>query len=185
MGKATDVTESQGLFIGFYFQALTRILGEPGQFFRELPEEPGFRKPFAFLIISSLFFAGASLTHLNQRPVLMAGILLMNAVAMPFITAGIGFIVMAMTVGRLVSFSKLFAVYAFAAGATLLVSWIPLFVWFAEPWKWLLIALGMVKGCGMGWIQATLFIGLSIFILVLFFWSLTPLIFFAKGLLSQ
>ena len=168
--------------IGFYFQTLTRILGSPRRFFGELPEKIGFRQPLGLLLTSSLFFTGASLTSIHERPVLMAGILLVNAVAMPFITSGVGFMVMTMTVGRRVTYTRLFAVYAFAAGVTLLASWIPLFVWITEPWKWMLIAIGMVKGCGLRWTQAILIAGLSILILVLFFWSLGPVIFYFKEL---
>ena len=111
----------------------------------------------------------------------MVGILFVNSIAMPFVAAGIGFMVMTMTIGKRVAFAKFFAVYAFATGVTLLASWIPLFVWLTEPWKWLLIALGMVKGCGFKWMQAFLIIGLSVFVLVLFFWSLGPVILYIKG----
>ena len=166
---------------GFYFQALTKILGSPSHFFNEFPEDLGFGKSSGFLLTSSLFFSGASLTCIHERPVLMVGILFVNSIAMPFFAAGIGFMVMTMTIGKRVAFAKLFAVYAFATGVTLLASWIPLFVWLTEPWKWLLIALGMVKGCGFKWMQAFLIIGLSVFVLVLFFWSLGPVILYIKG----
>lgn len=174
------LTDNGKFTLGFYFQALTGLLGAPGQFFYGLPEELGFRQPFGFLLISGLFFTGASLTHINENTILMSGILFVNAVGMPFITAGIGFMVVTMTMGKRVLFSRLFSVYAFAAGVTLLASWIPLFVWFTEPWKWLLITMGLVKGCGLKWIQAILIAGLSILITVLFFWSLAPVILFFK-----
>jgi hypothetical protein len=181
MAKLIAMEDSGRFTIRFYFQALTRILGAPGKFFGELPEKVGFRHSFGFLLISSLFFTGASLTNIHERPLLMAGILLVNAIAMPLITAGVGFMVMIMTTGKRVPFAFFFAVYAFAAGVTMLASWIPLFVWLTEPWKWLLIATGMVKGCGLRWTQAILIIGLSIVIFVLFFWSLGPIILFFKG----
>ena len=183
MAESIAMTGTERFTIKFYFQTLTRILGAPRQFFSELPDEWGFRKPFGFLLLSSLFFTGASLTCIHERPILMAGILLVNALAMPFITASISFLVMTMTMGKRVTFARLFAVYAFASGVTLLASWIPLFVWLTEPWKWLLIIFGMVKGCGLRWMQAILIIGLSIFILVLFFWSLTPVILYIKGIM--
>ena len=176
------MTNSERFTIGFYFQAMTRILVSPGQFFRELPGNVGFRQPLGFLVMSSLFFTGASLTCIHERPVLMGGILLVNAIAMPFVTAGAGFVVMTMTVGKRVTFKRFFAVYAFATGVTLLASWIPLFVWLTEPWKWLLIAIGLVRGCGLRWLQALTVIGCSIFVLVLFFWALVPVILYVKGL---
>ena len=182
MAEPLAIADNDRFTFGFYFQSLTRILGSPRQFFSELPENVGFGKPFGFLLISGLFFTGASLTCIHEKTVLMAGILLINAVGMPLIAAGIGFTAMTMTIGKRVAFTRLFAVYAFAVGVTLLASWIPLFVWLTEPWKWLLIATGMVKGCGFKWMQAFLIIGLSIFVLVLFFWSLGPVILYIKGL---
>ena len=182
MSAPVIIANNDRFTFGFYFQALTGILGSPRQFFSELPENMGFGKPFGFLLISSLFFTGASLTCSNEKPVLIAGILLVNAVGMPLIAAGFGFMTMTLAVGRRVTFKGLFAVYAFATGVTLLASWIPLFVWLTEPWKWLLIATGMVKGCGLKWMQSFLIIGLSIVVLVLFFWSLGPVVVYIRGL---
>ena len=54
----------------------------------------------------------------------------------------------------------------------------------ADPWKWLLIAMGLVKGCGLRWMQAILIAGLSIFITVLFFWSLAPVILIIKEIMG-
>jgi hypothetical protein len=184
MAESIAMTNNDRFTIGFYIQTLTGILGSPMRFFGELPEEVGFRNPFGFLLISSLFFTGASLTCIYDRHVLMAGILLINAIAMPFVTAATAFLIMTMTMIRRVSFTRLFAVFAFAAGVTMLASWIPLFVWITEPWKWLLIAMGMVKACGLRWMQAILIVGCSIFIVLLFFWSLAPVIFYIKGLVG-
>jgi hypothetical protein len=184
MSESITIGSNDRFTIGFYVQTLTGILGSPMRFFGELPEETGFRKPFGFLLTSSLFFTGASLTCIYDRHVLMAGILLINAIAMPFVTAATAFLVMTMTMIKRVSFTRLFAVFAFASGVTMLASWIPLFVWITEPWKWLLIAMGMVKACGLGWMQAILIVGCSIFIVLLFFWSLAPVIFYVKGLVG-
>jgi hypothetical protein len=160
----------------FYFQALTRILSSPGRFFAELPEFPSIRPALGSLLASSLFFACASLTQPHERPLMMAAILLLNAVFMCFMSAGLGYGVMVMTMGKGVTFRKFFSVYAFATGITLLAAWIPLFVWITEPWKWLLIAVGLIKGCGLRWFQAVMIMGISIVVLVLFFWSLGPVI---------
>ncbi|MBW2119324.1 MAG: hypothetical protein JRH09_15575 [Deltaproteobacteria bacterium] len=184
MAGSIAMTNNDRFTFGFYFQSLTRILGSPKQFFGELPEEMGFRNPFGFLVISSLFFTGASLTCIYESRILMAGILFINAIAMPFVTAGTAFLIMTMTMIKRVSFTRLFAVFAFASGVTMLASWIPLFVWITESWKWLLIAMGMVKACGLRWVQAILIVGCSIFIVLLFFWALAPVIFYVKGLLG-
>ncbi|MBW2096672.1 MAG: YIP1 family protein [Deltaproteobacteria bacterium] len=168
----------------FYFQALTRMLSSPSRFFGELPGETGLRQPLGFLIISGLFFAGASLTTISENQILMGGILLVNSVAMPFVTAGISFMVITMSMGKRMTFARLFSVYAYATGVTLLASWIPLFVWLTEPWKWMLIVIGLVKGCGFRWMQAILVVAVSIFVVVLSFWSLGPVLAFIKGALG-
>jgi len=160
----------------FYFQALTRILSSPGRFFAELAEFPSIRPALGCLLVSSLFFTCASLTQPHERPLTMAFILFLNAVFMCFVSAGLGYGVMAMTMGKRVTFSKFFSVYAFATGVTLMAAWIPLFVWITEPWKWILITVGLIKGCGLRWFQAIMVMGISIVVLVLFFWSLGPVI---------
>ncbi|MGD2125482.1 MAG: YIP1 family protein [Desulfobacteraceae bacterium] len=158
------------------WRILLGLLSTPGHFFRQLPKKPDLRHPLRFLLFGSLFFAGASLTGVYTRPLLMAGILFLNAFTMPFITAAAGFMVMTIFIGRRVAFAKIFSVYAFSAGVTLLVSWIPFFVWITEPWKWWLIGIGLVKGCDLSRLQAILIIGLSIGIVVFFFMSLNPVI---------
>lgn len=166
--------------LAFYFQALTRLLSSPARFFGELPQDTGLGQPLGFLIASALFFAGAGMTTLHDNRLLMAGIWLLNAVVMPLILAGISFMVMTMSIGKRVTFRRLFSIYAFATGVTLLASWIPLFVWMTEPWKWVLVVVGMVKACGFKWIQAILIAGASIFLLVLLFWSISPVIVYLK-----
>jgi len=162
--------------LGFYFQSLTRMLSSPARFFSELPQENGFVQPLGFLITSSIFFSAASMTTVAENRLIMAGIWLVNAVAMPMIMAGITFMVMTLSMGKRVAFQRLFSVYAFAAGVTLLASWIPLLVWITEPWKWFLVVLGLVKGCGFRWIQAILIAATAIFILILMLWSIGPVI---------
>ncbi len=162
--------------VGYYFQALAKVLGEPGSFFREL-QDAGFKQSLGFLMVSSVFFSGASLlTRSFARPLVTGGIFFVNAVVMTVIAAGLGYMLMSMFFGKKTTFSRLFAVYAYASGVTLLASWIPLFVWLTEPWKWVLIAMGLTKSCGFRWNQTVVVIGGSIGIMVLFFRSLIPLI---------
>ena len=177
--SGTAYTDKFGLV--FYFQALTRILGSPGQFFEELPQDTGYRRPFGFLLISSLFFVGASLTQAHDKPWFMAAILFLNALGMTFITAGVGFMVMGMIRGRRIPFPRIFAVCAYSSGVTMFASWIPLFVWITEPWKWILISIGMVRACALSWKQTILVMGISIFVIVLFFWSVMPVILYLRG----
>jgi hypothetical protein len=171
------MTAANDFTIRFYFQTLTRLLGEPRRFFGSGLPQSGWRQSLGFLILSGLFFTGASIIA-DPRPksALMAAIFFVNAVGMPFVAAGLGYMVMMLIMGRRVGFAQFFSIYALSSGATLLVSWVPFFLIFSEPWKWWLIATGMVKGIGFRWVQALLIIGLSIGIWLLFFWTALPLI---------
>ncbi|MBW1738384.1 MAG: YIP1 family protein [Deltaproteobacteria bacterium] len=182
MTESKGTTEANKFSLGFYMHALTGMLGAPGRFFRELPDETGYRRPLGFLLVSSLFLTGASLTQVHERPLLMAGILLVNAIGMPFVTAGVSFMALTMFIGKRVPFQRIFTVYAFSSGVTMLASWIPLFTWITEPWRWVLVSIGMASGCGLNWKQTVLVIGVSILIIVLFFWSLMPVILWVRSL---
>jgi hypothetical protein len=175
------MSESERFTIQGYFRTLTQVWFSPGGFFSELPELPRLTRPFAFLLLSSLLFAAGNLLYLRERILLKVAILFLNAVAMPFIASAFGYLVMTMMMGKRASYFRLFSVYAFASGATLLLAWLPFSLWFIEIWKWFLIGIGMVKGCGFRPLQAGAVIALSMIILILFFWSLGPVILWFKG----
>jgi len=176
--KAGMMKQEAGQFsIGFYFQALAKVLGEPGTFFSELSTDRGFAQSSGFLLVSSAFFAGTSLlTRPLDRPLLTGGIFLINAIGMTVIAAGLGYMLMSMFFVKKHTFSRVFAIYAYASGVTLLAAWIPLFIWLTEPWKWLLIGLGLTKACGLRYSQSSFIVVISIGIIILFFRSLLPLI---------
>jgi hypothetical protein len=160
-----------------YFWILSRLLRKPGRFFSELPQEIGLKQSTGFLLVSSLFFTVASLlSNTYSSPVSIGMIFFINAMGMVFIAAGLGYMVMTMTMGRRVTFARLFSVYALSSGITLLASWVPFFIWLTEPWKWWLIGTGMMKCCGFQLRQAILVIGVSICIMFLLFWSLLPIL---------
>ncbi len=112
----------------------------------------------------------------HPKLAIIAGIFFINAIGMPLVAAGLGYMVMTLMMGRQVGFARFFSVYALSSGVTLLVSWVPFFLVFSEPWKWYLIASGMVGGFGFKWVQVLLIIGLSVGIWLLFFWTVLPLI---------
>jgi hypothetical protein len=173
--------DSERFSIQYYYATLTRLWFSPGRFFSENPESRTFGKPFAFLLLSSLFFAAASLLYIHEQVVFKVTILLFNALAMPFVAAAFGYLVMTMTMGKRTGYLRLFTVYAFASGATLLLAWIPFSLWFTETWKWVLIGIGLVRACRFRPLQAVAVIGFSVIILILFFWSLGPVILWFKG----
>jgi hypothetical protein len=161
----------------FYVQAVFGILGRPRKFFNELPLTIGIKESLIFLVMSALFFCAASLMNIRQHTFyLMGGIYLFNAVGMVFIMAGLGYLVMTLSIGKKVPFARLFSIYAICSGVTLLVSWVPYFILFTEPWKWYLIGTGLTKGCGLKIKEAAVMIALSLTIWILFYWSLIPII---------
>ena len=163
--------------MSFYVQAVFGILGRPRKYFGELCPAIGMLPSLVFLVISALFFCAASLMNIRLQAVyIMGGIYLFNAVGMVFIMAGLGYLVMILSIGRKVPFARLFSIYALCSGVTLLVSWVPYLVVFTEPWKWYLIGTGLTKGCGVKLKEAMLIIVLSLTIWILFYWSLMPLI---------
>lgn len=162
----------------FYFQTITRVLGEPRLFFKEIPDDITLKKPVWFLVVSSMFSSIASLLASPPvSPLITSGIFFINAVGMTFIAAVLGYMIMIMITGRRVAFAKLLSIYAFSTGVTLLASWLPTFFFITEPWKWWLIWTGLVKGCEFAWWQAFIIVGASVGIIVLFFYSLLPLIY--------
>jgi hypothetical protein len=161
----------------FYAQAVFGILGRPRKFFSELSPAIGMLQPLSFLVLSALFFCVASLMNIRLDALLfMGGIYLFNAVGMVFIMAGLGYLVMVLSIGKKVPFTRLFVIYALCSGVTLLVSWVPGLVIFTEPWKWYLIGVGLTKGCGLKIKEALLIIALSLAIWILCYGLLMPII---------
>lgn len=150
----------------FYSYSLIQLLIEPGEFFKELAEKTTLRRAAGFMVICSVFFAVASLlTGYYSRPVwIMLGIFFINAAGMVAISSVIGYLVMVMIVGKSISFSIIFSVYAFSSGVTLLISWLPFFLWFSEPWKWWMIYTGLKNTCKFTLKQAFLILLISMMV---------------------
>ncbi len=135
----------------FYSHAVIRLLIEPVLFFKDLPSvhTPGLALGFAALCGG--FFAGACLLTGPgpQSPGIMALIYFTNAVGMVVIGSITGFCAMVMISGRQNGFSLVFALYAYASGITMLISWLPFMLWFTEPWKYWLVYTGFRQSCGL------------------------------------
>ena len=169
--------EPEKFTIGFYYRTLNSMLRHPRAFFSKLSPDMGVLPPLGFLCLSGLIFMIARLTIvMPKRPLLWGGIWLANAVGMALVAAAVGYMAMVMILGRQVTFRRFFSVYALSVGVTLLASWLPFFFWITEPWKWWLIGLGLTSGLGFGSKHAWLIIVVSIAVIVLFFWSLLPVI---------
>ena len=172
-----EVSRMDKFSIHFYVQAVFGILGHPRKFFSRLPKTSGMTQALGFLILSAVFFSTAGLLHTRfQDFFLVGGIYIFNAVGMVFILAGLSYVVMTLSIGKKVGFTRLFGIYALCSGATLLLSWVPHLALLTEPWKWYLIGVGMTRGCGLKLKEALLIIAISLGIWYLFFRTIMVLI---------
>ncbi len=174
--------EKERFSIVYYLRTLFSLLGAPGGFFSRLPPSPGYGRPAGFLVVSGLFSACAGMLCVRGGSLFFFAVFLTNALFMPVLSAGVGFLVASLFAGRRIPFERVFAVFAFSSGTTLIASWIPFSLWLTEPWKWILIALGMAKGEeGLGWGRTIIILGATILLIILFFRSVFPLISWCKG----
>ncbi len=160
--------------LAFYFETLKSVVVGPGDFFESLPKSQGFKKPFAFLLVSSLLHAALCLLLIPSL-LWWAMVILTNALISPMIAAAAGYGLIRGVTRQQVPVNEVFALYAYAIGTTHLISWIPMANWIAEPWWWVLIGTGMVRRFRISGFQALFIIGLSIVLIRLFFFILTPL----------
>ena len=159
-----------------YFRIITGMLSRPATFLSSGLSDQDITTPVFFLLISAVFFVSASLTVIKGNIVLSAGILTVNALVMPLITAAISLCFIRMFTGGSVSFIRIFSIHAFAAGTVLLAAWIPMIIWITEPWKWILIITGYVKGCNMTYLQAVIISALTAVFIIYGFHFLTNII---------
>jgi len=172
-----EVNRMDQFSIHFYVRAVFGIMGHPHKFFSRLPQSSGMTPALGFLMLSAVFFSTAVQMHTSLENFLVVGsIHMFNAVGMVFILAGLGYVVMTLSIGRKVRFAKLFGIYALCSGVTLLVSWVPHLALLTEPWKWYLIGIGMTRGCGLKLKEALLIIAISLGIWYLCFRTMIAII---------
>ncbi len=174
--KSLNGLENDRWSLREYFDALVSMVKRPGEFFGNFPENPGYRRSLAFLLLSSLFFAGAGLAANLDRQMEITLVLWVNALGMPVISAALCFAALTLTTRRRQSFALVFAVFAYASGTTMLLSWIPWILFATELWKWYLVGLGLVKVFGLKWSGALLMLGITLVSLFLFFYSIFPIV---------
>ena len=172
-----EVNRMDKFSINFYVQAVFGIMGHPRKFFSRLPQSSGMTQALGFLILSAVFFSTAGQLHTNlQNFLVVGGISMFNAVGMVFILAGLGYVVMTLSIGKKVGFVRLFGIYALCSGVTLLVSWVPHLALLTEPWKWYLIGTGLTRGCGLKLKEALLIMAISLGIWYLVFRTIMAII---------
>ena len=130
----------------FYFEILTHIILNPGQFFEKNASGTGVLRSFGFLTLSGVIFSTASaLLHAPKNPFLAGGVLFANTIGMTVISALISYLILFALRFRTVSLAQCMTVFAFSSGAAAAAAWLPHCIWLTEPWKWYLVGTGMSR----------------------------------------
>jgi hypothetical protein len=167
-----------------YFETLIGIIRSPARYFESTAQETGSRRALFFLMISGIFYCSVSMTYFFDNSLAMGVIMMVNAVCMPALGALFTFILTGMTSHGRVPFGRVFNVYAYASGAVMVISWIPGLAMVLEPLRAVLVGVGLVKACGLGPVRATVVVILTAVMLLLFFWTLAPVVVGLRGLLG-
>ncbi|MDD4648799.1 MAG: YIP1 family protein [Desulfoplanes sp.] len=163
-----------------YFQTVVNLITSPRIFFTELPQDISYKQSLGFLIISGLFWSSLRYTYYSDHSLFEAATLLINSFGMPFVLAGFTFMIMGLFFGRVTTFKRIAIIYIYATGVTMLVSWLPTVEIFTEPWRFILVAVGLVKSCSFKWTQAVTAIVLGVFIMLALLASLNPVLYQLK-----
>jgi hypothetical protein len=166
-----------------YFQTIVALITSPRLFFAQLPQDTGYKKPLVFLAISGLFWASLRYVYFSDHSLFQAFTLGINAMGMPFVLAAFTFMIMGLFFGRLASYRHLAIIYVYATGVTMMVSWLPTTEIFTEPWRFILVAVGLVKWCSFKWIQAITSIVLGVIILLVMLASMSPVLMYLRQFL--
>lgn len=142
---------STSFSIASYSKIMMQLVRSPGLFFATWRETFRVWHAVIFLLISSCLFTAAALSVLPAENVWISGIMMFaNAFGMVLILSVVGYAIMGLSIGRKAPFGIFFSVYAYASGATLLAAWIPSMMIVTEPWRWILIGIGLRRTCGLG-----------------------------------
>ncbi len=159
-----------------YFQTIIALITSPRLFFTELSQETGYKRSLFFLGISGIFWASLRYTYFSDHSFFQAFTLVINALGMPFVLAAFTFMIMGLFFGRLTTYQHLTVVYAYATGVTMMLSWLPATEIFTEPWRFMLVAVGLVHWCSFRWTQAVTAIVLGVFFMLALLASMNPVI---------
>lgn len=161
--------------VSSYSTILMQLVRSPGVFYDNRGDGLQVKQSALFLFVSSMLFTAGSLLVLRCDNALISGmVLFVNAFGMVLVLSIIGYTVIGFSVGRKSTFGLFFSVYAYASGATLLAAWIPFMVVLAEPWRWILIGIGLRRACGLSIYSAVWVILCSITVVTLLLWSILP-----------
>lgn len=186
MSTATvqEAPSSRSITVRQYIDTLVNIIRSPAAFYSDVAAEENIRKPLMFLFVSALFNATASMSYFFENSLLMGGVFLLNAMFMPCLAAVFTFSMAGVLPGKKTEFSRIVSVYAYASGAVMVISWIPALGMVLEPVRAVLVVVGLNKACKMGWLKSLALVACSALLLLVFFWSLAPVLADIKAMLS-
>ena len=127
-----------------YMTTLKSLLKEPGFFFKTYENNSNPTNPIYFLtascIISTLIFLYSTSF---SSPLVSGALYFINAFGMTFTASIITTLILSIALKRIIKFQKCFSIFAFSTGITIIGAGIPFLLWFAETWKWGLVATGI------------------------------------------
>jgi hypothetical protein len=148
-------------FLISFFRTAKAVLFSPRLFYERMKTDGGLRNPFLFLICCVLIHTlGASLYVKNQTIIALN---VVNGIVMPFVTAGILFMIITRLFKASGSYEMSFRVCAYAA-ATALFSWIGYVGLFVEFYRLYLIGLGLSRTFSVRVFQTVLALVLTVMI---------------------
>ena len=166
-----DPSHKNRFGLSTYIQTLSCIVKQPKLFYQEKSAEKSWKKPLYVLLISALIFSLASVVAgMANTPLVMGLVYLANAIGMVFIASAIGYVLIRLFQKSFVSFQRVFAIYAYASGAVLVLAWMPYMLWITEPWRWWMVGCGLVKDIGFTVKGAATIVILNILIIVTSTW---------------
>ncbi|KAB1443186.1 YIP1 family protein [Pseudodesulfovibrio senegalensis] len=180
---AQPAPETRTITVRQYIDTLVNIIRSPAAFYRSTADEANIRKPLMFLFVSGLFHATVSMSYFFENSLLMGGVFLLNAMFMPCLAAIFTFSLAGVLPGTKSDFSRIMSVYAYASGAVMVVSWIPALGMILEPVRAVLVIVGLNKACKMSWFKAFSMVVCSALLLLIFIWSLAPILAGLKDML--
>lgn len=165
-----------------FFTTMTEIVRAPRIFFAGLEDTPqNYRNAWRYLALAALFHTMVSVTYFFNHKLAMAGILMINAMALPALLAFLCLLVMNMFLGAGTTFKRVFTIVAFASGTVMPVSWIPALQVFTEPIRALLVCVGLTKACGLRPWQSVFVVVLTVILFLLLMWSALPVLMDLQG----
>lgn len=138
----TDFAPSN--FLNSFFRTARAVLLSPALFYQRMKTDGGFRNPFLFLLCCVLINALLGSLWIKDQAIIGRNIAF--SVGMPFVTAGILFLIITRVFKAVGTYEAAFRVNAYAAALNLL-SWIPILWLFVliELYRLYVIALGLSR----------------------------------------